>query len=375
MTDTSPSPIQLTPSPNIGHARRATEGVFGSVSGQQRQPTARHQSAQTTLTRHQSISGGVGKPSPYSPKVQGDLGDSTRAGRAGIGGPVKRRESMSGIGNNLRSHKPAGLGRSVGKIPVQQQVHSSEYRPTEDQQQPSGLSNLLRGQSRGAPTLTNPFSPAPVAAPADDAGALPPMQRRGSSGTSSTVAADTSKRDAGPTVFPTNRGYAPRSFAETSRHPLQRRATSISVRYAGPRDRHSSSPQSQAAGISQAMGATQSPAAISNIDSQGAGNSPLNVRVVHRSHSVSHRDRNNSLRSPRSPLMPTTMGMAIGSPQGGDIIDIVGSPARPSVVFAQKHRSSGIGGSYEGKSLMQERVGLGGKKSASPAAEEDPANM
>ncbi|KAJ2371247.1 hypothetical protein GGI05_007860, partial [Coemansia sp. RSA 2603] len=191
MTDTSPSPIQLTPSPNIGYVRRATEDAFGSVNGQ-RQPTARQQSAQTTLTRHQSVSGGVGKPSPYSPKVQGDLGESIRTGRAGIGGPVKRRESLSGIGNNLRSHKHAGLGRSVGKMPVQQQIHSSEQQQQQQQEQerPSGLSNLLRSQSRGTPALNNPFSSTPAAAPTTDDAVLPQIQRRGSSGTSSTVTAD-----------------------------------------------------------------------------------------------------------------------------------------------------------------------------------------
>ncbi|KAJ2682591.1 hypothetical protein IWW39_005935, partial [Coemansia spiralis] len=56
----------------------------------------------------------TGKPSPYTARAE--TGGKKEV-RAAIGGPPKRRESLSGMGNNLRSHHHAGLGRSVTKSP------------------------------------------------------------------------------------------------------------------------------------------------------------------------------------------------------------------------------------------------------------------
>ncbi|KAJ2723439.1 hypothetical protein GGI07_002641 [Coemansia sp. Benny D115] len=138
MTDTSSSPVQLTPSSSFGYGYEYGTGSSYSprcspgpgLPQQQQQRQQQQQPARAHIVRQNSVGGGnIGKPSPYSPKAHPDTSIDTRSTRAGIGGPPKRRESLSGIGNNLRSGNPAALGRSVGKIPGQQ---------------PSGLSNLLQ---------------------------------------------------------------------------------------------------------------------------------------------------------------------------------------------------------------------------------------
>ncbi|KAJ1869834.1 hypothetical protein LPJ57_005459 [Coemansia sp. RSA 486] len=379
MTDTSPSPAQLSPSPlpNFGHGHSVTEEVFATPTYMQR---SQQQPIPAKVVRQSSVSSAdKGKPSPYSSKVRTNQADKTRASSSCIGGPVKRRESMSGIGNNLRSNNPAGLGRAVGKMPVQQKIIGTEERQQQQdqgeqeqqQQRPSGLSNLFRrvsnrGQNVDAAPFRDPFADNPnqeISVPLSNAAAeTVPMQRRGSASSSSTVAADTSRHVAGATVFPTNRGYAPRSYTEApeamSAQAFPRRATTISVRYTNRRDGTSRSPAAVA--TVRRLGST-APQDSSGEPSGSQGN-PLNVRVLHRSHSVSHRDKCASSWNPRSPLTPLTMGMSVGSPKAGDIMDIVGSPSKPSVIFAPVHHSSGIGGSVESKSLMHERVGLGGKQ-------------
>ncbi|KAJ2878431.1 hypothetical protein FB639_003388 [Coemansia asiatica] len=371
MTDTNPSPAQLppSPSPQFDHGRRATEDVFAAASPYMQRP--QKQPIPAKVVRQSSLSAvDKGKPSPYSPKVQAHLANETRESRSGIGGPVKRRESMSGIGNNLRSNNPAGLGRAVGKVPVQQKIISAEQQQ-QQQQSPSGLSDLCRVSSRRQPADTQPFTDPFSENPNQKIRASPnttaepmSMQRRGSASSSSTVAADTSKHVAGPTVFPTNRGYAPRSFTEAPEAmPLQarpRRATTISVRNNANRRDAASRPFASVAATSRRFD-TAAPQGSSGEPTRPLDN-PLNVRILHRSHSVSHRDRCAGSLNSQSPLTPLTMGMSVGSPKAGDITDIVGSPANPSVVFAPIHRNSGIGGSAESKSLMHERVGLGGKQ-------------
>ncbi|KAJ1812428.1 hypothetical protein LPJ56_005506 [Coemansia sp. RSA 2599] len=383
MTDTSPSPAQLSPSPRFGHGYCVAEEALVAAP-HMRQQQQQQQPIPAKIVRQSSAQAGdKSKPSPYSPRLKTNQADETRNSRSGIGGPVKRRESMSGIGNNLRSNNPAGLGRAVGKMPVQQEIvgagqqQQPQSQPQQQQQQrPSGLSNLLRRassrrQTADAAPFTNPFSEAlnqETRTSPDTRAETAPMQRRGSASSASTAAADTSLHVAGPTVFPTNRGYAPMSYTEAtevaSAQARPRRATTISVRYPDRRGVASRSPATAtAAATSYRVGTAVPQREGSGGEPAGSsGNHPLNVRILHRSHSVSHRDKCAGSWSARSPLTPLTMGMSIGSPRGGDIVDIVGSPAKPSVIFAPIHRSSGIGGSAEGKSLMHERVGLGGKQ-------------
>ncbi|KAJ2085082.1 hypothetical protein GGI16_006879 [Coemansia sp. S142-1] len=272
MASTSSGPAKQSPSPQPrpGHQSRSYSSS----------PSAVH----NTLTRQNSVpSKSAGKPSPYTAKVQPD---DSKTAQAGIGGPPKRRESLSGIGNNLRSHHHAGLGRSVSKS-----------------------SNIIQ---------SSPPSPPPQSPPREDPY---PVRRRGSVGTASAVTSDASRRAAGHTVFPTNRGYPAQAILRPS-PGLKKQAN------------------------------TQSPPPVSQI-----AQSPLRVRVVHRARSVSGDRRT----SPQSSPSPTSAGLYIGSPDTGQVVDIVGSPSRPSVIYASVDRGSNIGGSAGGKQAMQEKFGLGGK--------------
>ncbi|KAJ2895591.1 hypothetical protein IWW38_002260 [Coemansia aciculifera] len=245
------------------------------------------------ISRHNSMPPGTsgtggGKPSPYPAKARPH---DREAASAGIGGPPKRRESMSGMGNNLRSHHPAGLGRSVAKS------STSAYNSP----------------------------PQPQSLPREDP--RRPVYRRGSLGTAAAATADATQRAAGPTVFPTNRGYAAQEMTPSPLSPSSSQGSSL-------------------------LASLQSPS-----PGQAAQN-PLIVRIVHRAHSVSTNRRGQPQNS-ASPKSAT--GMDIGSPTTGDIRDIVGSPSRPSVIYAFAEKRSGIGGSASGKQVMQERPGLGGK--------------
>ncbi|KAJ2862445.1 hypothetical protein GGH94_004271 [Coemansia aciculifera] len=275
MVNTSSGPARLSPSssppppPHLGHQSRSH-----SFS-----PPAVH----TTLTRQNSVPAKpAGKPSPYTAKVQPD---DSKAVQAGIGGPPKRRESLSGMGNNLRSHHHAGLGRSVAKS-----------------------SNII--QSSPPPPLQSPPRENPH-----------PVHRRGSVGTASAITSDASQRAAGHTVFPTNRGYATQAISR----PFPGLALPAN---------------------------SQSPPPVGQI-----AQSPLRVRVVHRARSVSEDRR----ASPQSSPSPTSAGLDIGSPGTGHVVDIVGSPSRPSVIYASADRGSNIGGGTGSKQAMQEKFGMGGK--------------
>ncbi|KAJ1824768.1 hypothetical protein LPJ60_000522 [Coemansia sp. RSA 2675] len=229
----------------------------------------------------------AGKPSPYTAKAE--TGGKKEV-RAAIGGPPKRRESLSGMGNNLRSHHHAGLGRSVTKSPK---------------------------------TIPSPRPP-PLQSPPRDGPY--PVHRRGSVGTASAVTSDASQRAAGPTVFPTNPGYTAKAFSRPSPGLASQES--------------SQSPPPAAARTAQ---------------------SPLRVHIVHRAHSASVDRRV----SPQSAPSPTSAGLDIGSPETGPIVDIVGSPSRPFVVYASADKSSNIGGSSGGKQAMLEKPGLGGTQGKS----------
>ncbi|KAJ2333636.1 hypothetical protein GGI00_002235 [Coemansia sp. RSA 2681] len=223
------------------------------------------------LTRQNSAPA-AGKPSPYTAKAQPHSGEAVRAG---IGGPPKHRESMSGMGNNLRSHHPAGLGRSVAR----------------------------------SSTLIQNLPPPPLQRALSSEADSRPVYRRGSLGTAAAATADASQHVAGSTVFPTNRGHLAQSMSPPP-----------------------------------PPGQTAQP--------------PPNVRIVHRAHSLSADRRTNN---PHSPTRVGSAGLDIGSPATGDIVDILGSPSRPSVIYAPARRGSGIGGGTSSKQAMQERPGLGGK--------------
>ncbi|KAJ1999111.1 hypothetical protein H4R26_005195 [Coemansia thaxteri] len=181
---------------------------------------------------------------------------------------------MSGLGNNLRSHHPAGLGRSVTRS-------ASPTRPTRSQ----NIADML------------PLEPASEAAART-------LHRRGSVSTAATATVDASQRTAGFTIFPTNRGSA----------------LNVITRF----------PQS---------------ANVNSLPLADRTSSPLSGRQA----------------EARRPPSLTSTGMEVGSSASGDIVDIVGSPSRPSVVYASVSKGSGIGGGSGGKQAMQEKPGLGGK--------------
>ncbi|KAJ2492000.1 hypothetical protein IWW37_001853 [Coemansia sp. RSA 2050] len=242
------------------------------------------QALRATLARQNSAPvEPTGKPSPYTTRAE--TGDR-KAARAAIGGPPKRRESLSGMGNNLRSHHHAGLGRSVAKSPN---------------------------------TIQSPHPP-PLQSPPRDGSH--PVHRRGSVGTASAVTSDASRCAAGPTVFPTNQGHT--AVAAISR---------------------------PSPGLASSANSQSPPPAVVQ-----TAQSPTRVCIVHRAHSVSDDRRANPQGSPS----PANAGLDIGSPEAGPIVDIIGSPSRPSIVYASADKSSFIGGSAGGKQTMQEKPGLGG---------------
>ncbi|KAJ2456343.1 hypothetical protein EV183_000271 [Coemansia sp. RSA 2336] len=282
-----------------------------------------------------------GKPSPYERKQLARSQDDADMVSSGIGGPPKRRESMSGIGNNLRSHQHAGLGRAVGRS-----LPKSEA--------PSGLTNLLRRASAQDDACQQ--SPGLPAAQISDE-IQPSLQRRGSSGTSSTVTADASAFTAGQTVFPTNPNF---TFGGSQ---LQRRRTVASARRTSP----------SVAGA-QAMRARRSQTARTPTPLAHAQTMPtgglMTLRGLH-SQALDMPSGTHALRrtetctsyvgSPCSPVSPSNVRMTIGSPGTGEIVDVIGSYSRPSVVYAPVRRKSHIGGSAAGKAEMQTKSGLGGK--------------
>ncbi|KAJ1868197.1 hypothetical protein LPJ78_000325 [Coemansia sp. RSA 989] len=330
MNNSGPSSARGTPDP-------AQRQGAGSMS-----PSHALRPINTTVTQEQPICpADRGKPSPYARKETARSQDDADMVNSGIGGPPKRRESMSGIGNNLRSHQHAGLGRAVGRSPPKSKA-------------PPGLTNRLRrasaqdGACQQSPGL-------PAVQISDEI--QHSVQRRGSSGTSSTVTADASAFTAGQTVFPTNP-----DFTFGSSRP-QRRRTVASAHYLSPgaagahsvRNRH---PQN-----------TRSPTPLAHAQTMPTGG--LMTLRGSCSQALDIPSDANALRragtctlyagSPCSPVSPSSIRMTIGSPNAGEIVDVVGSYSRPSVVYAPVHRQSHIGGSAAGKAEMQTKSGLGGK--------------
>ncbi|KAJ1964073.1 hypothetical protein GGI12_001664 [Dipsacomyces acuminosporus] len=274
-----------------------------------------------------------GKPSPYAPKMQAE-DPGARKSYLGIGGPAKRCESLSGIGNNLRSHKHAGLGRSVGKAAQDQE------------QSPSGLSKLLRraggrsftAQPTHAPT-TGPPSPFPAVIIATECTGT--VRRRGSNSTAAATIADSSASTAGPTVFPTN------SACTASSPPKLGHRNSITVRYSNEK-----APTQAPSALAPA-----SPPVIQPVLTRSGSlpSSPQTVRIVRKSVSGAH-----TLTSARNPTSPRS-SVSIGSPTTNTIVDVVGSPRRPSIIYMPIDKLSGIGGVDAGKAKMNDKAsGIGG---------------
>ncbi|KAJ2502575.1 hypothetical protein GGH96_000979 [Coemansia sp. RSA 1972] len=301
----------------------------------------------TAITRNDAGDAAQKGSSPYDRKVLARLENDVNKVRAGIGGPAKRRESMSGIGNNLRSNNHAGLGRAVGRsVPMDQT--------------PSGLTNLLRQNSA---RRASAYIDSDLPFDSDPAEVLPHMQRRGSSNTSSTVTANASSHTAGQTVFPTNPG-----FTFGTQQP-QRRRTMASSQHLRPGE-SGMSPQSYRHPLNASSSSPAPLVRVHTISSSGAYQfararnrstaspaRPQNITAENRTGSRATRDY-----GPRSYGTPESINMTIGSPNTGEIVDVVGSYSRPSVVYAAKRRPSKIGGAEEGKVAMQEKVGLGGKR-------------
>ncbi|KAJ1996380.1 hypothetical protein GGI25_000444 [Coemansia spiralis] len=293
-------------------------------------------------------------PSPYSPKTQTMSDRPAFAGSsAGIGGPPKRRESMSGIGNNLRSHNPAGLGRSVGKA-----------QSASPNNAPSGIADLLRRASMGtnAADIINSKN--------DNYNyKLQPahLRRRGSVGTAAPITANASSHRTDSTVFPMSHAAVSDSLP-----PLRpRRCTTIAVQYA---EDDTVSPQIRSTNMRQfsfgpadlsPISPLSLPCAGPDIISARAESLPFDTRVVCEpspttSDSASHNDEHATGSNTNSLNSSVQVSMTFGSPKTGRVIDVVGSPTRPSVVYAPMHRDSRIGGAGKGKATMQQKSGLGG---------------
>ncbi|KAI9505046.1 hypothetical protein BX070DRAFT_250927 [Coemansia spiralis] len=278
-------------------------------------------------------------PSPYSPKTQTMSDRPAFAGSsAGIGGPPKRRESMSGIGNNLRSHNPAGLGRSVGKA-----------QSASPNNAPSGIADLLRRASMGtnaadiinSKTITITISYSRRTCAAEDL-------------TDSTVfpMSHAAVSDSLPPLRPRRCTTIAVQYAEDDTVSPQIRSTNMRQFSFGPADLSPISPLSL-------------PCAGPDIISARAESLPFDTRVVCEpspttSDSASHNDEHATGSSTNSLNSSVQVSMTFGSPKTGRVIDVVGSPTRPSVVYAPMHRDSRIGGAGKGKATMQQKSGLGG---------------
>ncbi|KAJ2846486.1 hypothetical protein GGI22_006236 [Coemansia erecta] len=57
---------------------------------------------------------------------------------------------------------------------------------------------------------------------------------------------------------------------------------------------------------------------------------------------------------------PADIGMTVGSPKSGKVVDVVGSFTNPSIVYAPVRKDSKIGGAEKGKATMQHSHGIGG---------------
>ncbi|KAJ2550872.1 hypothetical protein EV175_003905, partial [Coemansia sp. RSA 1933] len=303
-----------------------------------------------TVRAHRGSEGGTfaasPRPSPYTPKVQpASFCRSSPESSAGIGGPPKRRESMSGIGNNLRSNNPAGLGRGVGRY---KNVSSSP------DQGPSGISNLLRRRSSYATTGSPPANKPPM--PAHN------PRRRGSTNTASPITANTSTHYSRSTIFPMN--HTALADSRSPQQGLCRRRTTLAIHRPknaplSPTDRpafqqsHSLTPAYVYPANPLSVPAASPRQRLPFVESQQlsiaqvafSSPEPPNIHVDERHDSSSS---------------PAELGMTVGSPNSGKVIDVVGSFASPSIVYAPVRKYSKIGGAEKGKETMQHSHGIGG---------------
>ncbi|KAJ2799189.1 hypothetical protein H4R20_004534, partial [Coemansia guatemalensis] len=282
-----------------------------------------------------------GKPSPYERRTQIHTGEKLHTVRAGIGGPAKRRESMSGIGNNLRSHNPAGLGRSVSRS------------ATMKDKGPARPAGSLRRRSRRS-TISQRACFNEPESPSAQVGnvMIPRIERRGSSSTSSPVVVDAGSATAGLSIFPTNT-----EFSFGNRQPACHRTRS-SFGYST-----SQLPQSYNQPISPVRLRTSRSSAVTplSISSEQAEEilAPFSdQRPEARSLDSDTLERNGFENA--SP--PLNVNMTIGSPETGNIVDVLGSSSQPSVVYSSVRKPSHIGGAVEGKKVMQVKAGIGGKQ-------------
>lgn len=153
------------------------------------------------------------KPSPYDPKTRILDKDTLRYTHSGIGGPLKRRENMSGIGNNLRSHQPAAFGRSVAR------GEGGALSSDDQQQQSPSITELQRRPPEHLArrnTIPAFFSH---------------RQRRGSEYTSATTTADAAQTAAIGTVLATNSPPQNQQYVldRESHHPIAG-STAVPVR-------------------------------------------------------------------------------------------------------------------------------------------------
>ncbi|KAJ2662436.1 hypothetical protein IWW48_001845 [Coemansia sp. RSA 1200] len=295
------------------------------------------------------------RPSPYSPRAQPALnGRSFPENGAGIGGPVKRRESMSGIGNNLRSHPHPGLGRSFGK----------QKDASPEGEQSSGISNILL-RRRSIDPAHRSSSVNSTSLPAHS------RRRRGSTSTAAPVTADTSTHYARSTVFPMNYYATSTAKNPSPQHPIRRRTTlairpnadssqlpfdrvlSLQDESQGPAYLYSASPLS--------LPPTSLEIPISVANSQSAG---LQATWGPSSQNGNDSDGNtisqHSSSSSSSPMSSVNTVTAIGLPHPQKVVDVVGSPSNPAIVYAPIQTSSQIGGAEKSKTTMRQGHGIGG---------------
>ncbi|KAJ2508048.1 hypothetical protein H4217_008644 [Coemansia sp. RSA 1939] len=293
------------------------------------------------------------RPSPYSPKVQPALnGRSFPENGAGIGGPAKRRESMSGIGNNLRSHPHAGLGRSVGK---QKDASSPEG------EQPSGISNILL-RRRSTDPAHRASSVNSISLPTHN------RRRRGSTSTAAPMTADTSTHYSRSTVFPMNYYATSTDKNSSPQNPIRRRTTLAIRRNADstqlPLDRVLSlQDESQGPAYLYPVSPLSLPPTSPGIPISVANSQSAGLRAIWESSSQNENDSDGNTisqdgsSSPRSSVDTVT---AIGLPHPQKVVDVVGSPSNPAIVYAPIQTSSQIGGAEKSKTTMKQSHGIGG---------------
>ncbi|PIA19493.1 hypothetical protein COEREDRAFT_78840 [Coemansia reversa NRRL 1564] len=282
-----------------------------------------------------------GKPSPYKRKIQAHSAENLHRVRAGIGGPTKHRESMSGIGNNLRSHNPAGLGRSV-----------SRSANTQDQ----GPSRLVGGLRRSSTYRTTGadanFNATALPSTQVDDVMISRRKRSSSSANSPSYTVDAALPTAGLSVFPTNT-----QFPFGRRQSAHRRTRSSFQSSTGQFPQNNDQPNSPVR-VHTSPSPDVTPLSPSSPQADELPAPSLDQRLKAKTLDYGTLKRRGTGKSAPLP----TVNMTVGSSETGDIVDVVGSHSRPSVVYSSVRRSSEIGGAIDGKKTMQTKAGVGGKQ-------------